>query len=76
MDKIQVLVIFADCVYQLTIGLSNFERTMQYLENVATLSISNTPDNTLKQNILRKSGAGKILNPINLKVNLIRLIIS
>jgi hypothetical protein len=55
--------------YQLTIGLSSFERTIHYTENAATIAISNIPDPALDKSIVRTSGTGLLLNPMHVTVS-------
>lgn len=53
--------------YSLTIGLSNYERPIQYIENVASINISEKMAIT-DERIVKISGAGYILNPIDIEV--------
>lgn len=57
--------------YNLIIGLSQHETTFQYLENVATLTISDVPDLTLDKSILRVRNAGLLLNPMTIHISTI-----
>jgi lipopolysaccharide transport system ATP-binding protein len=61
--------LLATGLYYLTVGLSSFERSIQYLENIAAMSISIVNDRSLDKTILRTSGVGLILNPMNVKVS-------
>jgi ABC-type polysaccharide/polyol phosphate transport system ATPase subunit len=66
--------LFASGTYHLTLGLSSFERTIQYLENVAAITISDLADSTLDKSIIRTSGTGMILNPMNVEISIINYI--
>lgn len=55
--------------YNLVLGLSSYETTFQYLENVATLNISDVPDINIDRSILRFKNAGLLLNPMTVQVS-------
>lgn len=57
--------------YNFSMGLSSFERSIHYVENVASLTIADVPDSTLDKSIIRTSGVGILLNPMN--VNIFRM---
>ena len=63
--------LFATGTYNLALGLSSFERSIHYVENVATISISNVADSTLDKTIVRTSGTGLFLNPMNVDISII-----
>ncbi|MCU7551287.1 polysaccharide ABC transporter ATP-binding protein [Chitinophagaceae bacterium LB-8] len=54
--------------YQLALGLSSYERAFQYIENVAAITISDVPDSTLDKSIVRTTGVGLILNPMDIEI--------
>jgi len=54
-------------VYGITIGLSNYERVLQYLENITTLTISDITDASLDSSIIKTNNA-LILNPMNITI--------
>ncbi|RZJ83273.1 MAG: hypothetical protein EOO20_23095 [Chryseobacterium sp.] len=55
--------------YNLIIGLSSNESTFQYLDNIATVTISDVPDPGLDKSILRLKNAGLLLNPMRIKIS-------
>lgn len=55
--------------YNLILGLSSYETTFQYLENVANLNISDVPDINIDRSILRFKNAGLLLNPMTVQVS-------
>jgi lipopolysaccharide transport system ATP-binding protein len=55
-------------VYSLSLGLSTFEQAIQYLESVASLAISPMTVPTLDKTILRTSGSGILVNPMNISI--------
>ena len=59
----------ASGIYHMTLGLSSYERSFHYIENVASFVISEVSDNSLDKTIVRKSGAGVFLNPMNVRIN-------
>jgi ABC-type polysaccharide/polyol phosphate transport system ATPase subunit len=61
--------LFATGTYNLALGLSSYERVIQYSENIAVITISEIADASLDKAILRRSGAGLILNPMNIIIN-------
>jgi lipopolysaccharide transport system ATP-binding protein len=61
--------LFAAGSYQLGIGLSSFERTIQFVENVASVTITDVPDRNLDKSIIRTSGAGLLLNPMQISIS-------
>ncbi|MBC7383805.1 MAG: ATP-binding cassette domain-containing protein [Bacteroidia bacterium] len=62
---------FATGNYHLTLGLSSFERSVQYIENVATITISDIIDRSLNKTIIRTSGNGLFLNPMSVEIVLL-----
>jgi ABC-type polysaccharide/polyol phosphate transport system ATPase subunit len=64
-------VLFAVGSYHLILGLSTYETTFHWIENVATIHISDVVDNSLDKTIIRTEGVGMILNPM--KVNLYKV---
>ena len=54
--------------YNLTIGLSSYEKSIQYLENTATIYISDVQDSTLDKSVVRTSGVGILLNPMKINI--------
>ncbi len=63
--------LFAAGTYYLALGLSSFERSIHYLENVAALNISDVQDTSLDKSILRTSGVGQVLNPMNVDISIL-----
>ncbi|WPU91634.1 polysaccharide ABC transporter ATP-binding protein [Mucilaginibacter sabulilitoris] len=55
-------------VYMINLGLSVREKTFQYAEDVAAITISGITDELLDQSIIRTSGTGLILNPMSVKI--------
>ena len=55
--------------YNLIVGLSSNESTFQYLDNIATINISDVPDPKLDKSILRLKNAGLLLNPMTIKIS-------
>lgn len=58
--------------YYLTLGLSSFERPIHYVENVASIVISDAADSALDKSIVRTSGVGLILNQMNINIKQIK----
>lgn len=56
--------IFSPGTYQLTLGLSNFEKTIHFSENIASFTISDAFDPNLDSSILKVSDVGLLLNPM------------
>jgi len=54
--------------YNLTIGLSNYERPIHYVENAASFVISESTDSLIDSSIIRISNVGLILNPMEVKI--------
>jgi lipopolysaccharide transport system ATP-binding protein len=63
--------LFASGTYRLALGLSSFERSIQYIENVAIIIISEIADTTLDKTIIRTSGTGLLLNPMKVEISII-----
>ena len=55
-------------LHYLSLGLSSFERTIQQVENVASINISDVNINSLDKTIIRTSGVGLILNPMQVEI--------
>jgi lipopolysaccharide transport system ATP-binding protein len=54
--------------YNLILGLSSYEKTFQYVENVASVIISDVSGLIHDENVLRTSGAGLILNKMEIDI--------
>jgi lipopolysaccharide transport system ATP-binding protein len=65
--------LFATGDFRLTIGLSNNEKTIHFIEDAMFFEILDIKEDHIKddQRILRTSGSGLILNPINVNINAI-----
>lgn len=63
--------LFATGTYHLTLGLSSFERPIHYIENVATLTISDISDADLDNTVVRTVGTGLLLNPMRVEISII-----
>jgi len=63
--------IFAPGSYNLILGLTNYERSIQYLENVATFTVSDVIDPLLPKSILKVTDVGVFLNPMDISINAI-----
>ena len=61
--------LFASGVYNLVLGLSTYGRTIQYIENVASIKISDMASSDLDQTILRTSGCGFFVNPMPTQIS-------
>jgi hypothetical protein len=55
--------------YNLTVGLSNFERSVHYLENVASFVISEATDTFIDSSIVRTTNVGFLLNPMQVEIS-------
>jgi hypothetical protein len=55
--------------YHFALGLSSYERTIHYIENVASIDISDLTDESIDPSIIRISGAGLILNPMKVRIS-------
>lgn len=60
--------VFAPGLYTLTLGLSNHERTIHYVENVAEITISDISSPNLDKTIIRVNNVGVILNPMSITI--------
>jgi lipopolysaccharide transport system ATP-binding protein len=56
--------------YNLTVGLSNYERPVHYMENIASFVISDATDAFIDSSILRTTNVGYILNPMQVNISL------
>ena len=56
--------------YNLTLGLSNDEKSLHYVENIASFTISDTTDPSLDKSILRVNNVGLLLNPMAVKIQI------
>ena len=61
--------IFSPGCYNLTLGLSNYERPIHFSENLGTFTISEVNDASLEQTILRTANVGIFLNPMNITIS-------
>ena len=55
--------------YYITIGLSSYERTFHFVEKGASINISDASSATLDRSIIRTSGTGLILNPMEIQIS-------
>jgi ABC-type polysaccharide/polyol phosphate transport system ATPase subunit len=62
-------VIFSPGSYNLTLGLSNYERSFHYVENVATLTVANLADQAISNTIVKLNNVGLLLNPMNVRIS-------
>jgi len=63
------LLLFATGTYHLALGLSSYERSLHYIENVASIYISDIADANLDKTIVRTSGTGLFLNPMGVEIS-------
>lgn len=63
------LIIYAPGNYYLTVGLSCFEKTFHYLENIASVHISDVAHKSLDKTIVRVSNVGLMLNPMPVTIS-------
>ena len=56
-------------IYHFALGLSTYERSIQYIENVGSIIVSDVPDAHLDESIVRVSGVGLLLNPMDVKIS-------
>jgi lipopolysaccharide transport system ATP-binding protein len=52
--------------YNFTIGISSYEKAIQYLDQVASLNISELSVDSLDPSIIRTSQTGVLLNPMKI----------
>ena len=64
--------IFCPDTYTLTLGLSSYERSIHYVENVASITISEIPHVNLNDTILRTTGNGLLLNPMDIEILILK----
>ena len=57
-------IILAPGIYSISVGLSSYERTFQYVTNIGQFQISDIIDKSLPKNVIRTNKAGLILNPM------------
>jgi lipopolysaccharide transport system ATP-binding protein len=62
-------VLLASGAYPLVIGLSSYEQSFYYKENVTAVEISQISELTADSRIVRNTGVGFILNPMNISIN-------
>lgn len=60
--------ILATDTYFITVGLSSFEKSIQYLENVASFTVSDATHSNLDPSIIRTIATGIILNPMKINI--------
>ena len=63
------LLILTPGIYNLTIGLTNYERSIHYLENMASFTISDIADASLDSTIIKVNDVGIILNPMTVDIS-------
>ncbi|NTE04800.1 ATP-binding cassette domain-containing protein [Agrobacterium tumefaciens] len=61
--------LLAEGNYSITIGLSENQKTIQYLENVANFSINNSENFLTDNSIIRTANVGLILNPMEIIID-------
>ncbi|MDB4927025.1 ABC transporter ATP-binding protein [Mucilaginibacter sp.] len=54
--------------YGLNVGLSSYEKAIQYIENAAYINISDISADNLDKSIIRTSGIGVLLNPMEITI--------
>ena len=54
--------------YGVAVGLSSSEQAIQYIENAAQISVSSVAVDSLNKTIIRTSGTGILLNPMNIDI--------
>ena len=52
----------------LTIGISNFEKPIEYLEKIVRLDLINVPDNKLHKSVIRSNNRAVLLNPMPINI--------
>lgn len=55
--------------YVLGLGLSNYERSVHYIENAGTITIADLADPILDKSIVRINNVGLILNPMSIAIS-------
>ncbi|MCX2575934.1 ABC transporter ATP-binding protein [Pedobacter sandarakinus] len=60
--------IFATDTYHINLGLSSYEKSIQYIEDVASFTISDAISSDLDESIIRTAGTGLILNPMEIHI--------
>ncbi|MES2107450.1 MAG: ABC transporter ATP-binding protein [Bacteroidota bacterium] len=60
--------LLATGTYNLSIGLSSYEKAIQYVENIASLTVSAVMLPSLDKSIIRTSGTGLLLNPMDIEI--------
>lgn len=60
--------IFATDTYYLNLGLSSYEKSIQYLESIASFTISDAMFANLDKSVIRTAGTGLILNTMNITI--------
>jgi lipopolysaccharide transport system ATP-binding protein len=61
--------LFAPGYYNLVLGLSNYERPIHHMENIATLRIADLTDQDLNETIVRINNVGVLLNPMSVEIS-------
>jgi len=61
-------IILATDTYNITLGLSSYEKSIQHIEGVASFKISDAIFHDIDKSIIRTSGTGLILNPMDINI--------
>lgn len=62
------LIFYAPGNYNLTVGLSSFERSIHHVENAAAITISNITSKSFNKDIIRIENVGLVLNSMSVEV--------
>jgi ABC-type polysaccharide/polyol phosphate transport system ATPase subunit len=62
-------IVFAPGTYHITLGLSNYERPVHYIENAASFIISESTGKELDSSVIRTSNVGVLLNPMTIDIS-------
>lgn len=61
-------IVLATDTYNITLGLSSYEKSIQHIEGVASFTVSDSIFHDIDKSIIRTSGTGLILNPMDIKI--------
>ena len=61
-------IVLATDTYNITLGLSSYEKSIQHIEGIASFRVSDAIFHDVDKSIIRTSGTGLILNPMDVEI--------
>lgn len=65
----QSQLMFSPGMYNFSVGLSSYERSFAYLKGIGQIRISDVASGALDKRVIRTSGAGLLLNPMEVRIS-------